>query len=339
MRPRYTPPERHSTGARTIGRLRRGADDGRRNRLVRRRADAPVLLAACPRRNARERRAPNRPLGRRRLPDLRQRRRRGHRGVRRRQHDERRRLLGHLPAREHLGHLRRHPDRQRDRDQGGARRLGPCAPDLRDRAAARSEPALRRRAARAHPPDQERPPAGDRVPPALKDPMAASDRKVRFKATRDVAIDPSRAGDPRALGATLEFAGESPGDGMTGPITLDPMLWTGLGRPAGSRGYKYFDRSRSNGVKKIAFRSGPRGGALTVSGGGSAWPYQIAQAQGPIDVRFTLDSDVYCARFVSFRRNQAGRVSATDASAPPDCADPPPPTCGDGVVEGTEECD
>src|SRR5439155_896808 len=83
--------------------------------------------------------------------------------------------------------------------------------------------------------------------------------------------------------------------------------------------------------KKIAFRSGPRGGALTVNGGGSAWPYQIAQAQGPIDVRFTLDSDVYCARFVSFRRNQAGRVSATDASAPPDCADPPPPTCGDGV--------
>jgi len=173
----------------------------------------------------------------------------------------------------------------------------------------------------------------------LKDPMSAANPRVRFKATRETAIDPSQAGDPRALGATLEIAGESTGDGMTGPIALDPMLWTGLGRPAGSRGYKYFDRSRSNGVKKIAFRSGPRGGALTVNGGGSAWPYQIAQAQGPIDVRFTLDSDVYCARFVSFRRNQAGRVSATDASAPPDCADPPPPTCGDGVVEGTEECD
>ena len=173
----------------------------------------------------------------------------------------------------------------------------------------------------------------------LKDPMSAANPRVRFKATRETAIDPSQAGDPRALGATLEIAGESTGDGMTGPIALDPMLWTGLGRPAGSRGYKYFDRSRSNGVKKIAFRSGPRGGALTVSGGGSAWPYQIAQAQGPIDVRFTLDSNVYCARFVSFRRNQAGRVSATDASAPPDCADPPPPTCGDGVVEGTEECD
>src|SRR5206468_7894196 len=38
------------------------------------RADAPALLAACPGRDARERRAPNRPLGRRCLPDLRQRR-------------------------------------------------------------------------------------------------------------------------------------------------------------------------------------------------------------------------------------------------------------------------
>src|SRR5882724_5748070 len=47
----------------------------------------------------------------------------------------------------------------------------------------------------------DHPIAGDSL--ALKDPMAASDRKVRFKATRDAAIDPSEAGDPRALGATL----------------------------------------------------------------------------------------------------------------------------------------
>src|SRR5437867_58115 len=173
----------------------------------------------------------------------------------------------------------------------------------------------------------------------LKDPMAESDRKVRFKATHDAAIDPSQAGDPRALGATLEIAGTSAGDGATGPITLDPTLWTGLGRPAGSRGYRYFDRSRSTGVRKVAFRSGPRGGALMVSGGGSAWPYQITQAQGPIAVHFTVGTHVYCAAFVSFRRNETGRVSAKDASAPPDCSGPPPTTCGNGVVEGTEECD
>src|SRR5438128_12643792 len=112
----------------------------------------------------------------------------------------------------------------------------------------------------------------------LKDPMAASDRKVRFNATHDAAIDPSQARDPRALGATLEIAGTSAGDGATGPITLDPTLWTGLGRPAGSRGYRYFDRGRSTGVRKVTFRSSARGGGLTVSGGGSAWPYQITQA-------------------------------------------------------------
>ena len=183
----------------------------------------------------------------------------------------------------------------------------------------------------------DHPIAGDSL--ALKDPMSASDRKVRFKATHDAAIDPSQAGDPRALGATLEVAGTSPGDGATGPITLDPALWTGLGRPAGSRGYRYFDRSRSTGVRKVAFRSGPRGGALMVSGGGGAWPYRIMQPQGEIDVRFTIGTDVYCAALVSFRRNEPGRVSAKGAIAPPDCAGPPPATCGNRVVEGTEECD
>jgi len=170
--------------------------------------------------------------------------------------------------------------------------------------------------------------------------MSAAGRKVRFKATHDTAIDPSMAADPSSIGATLEIAGEHPGDGTTGPIALDAMLWTGLGKPAGSKGYKYVNQARTNGVRKIFFRPGAKGGALTVSGGGSAWPYQITQTQGgPIDVRFTVGTDVYCARFISFKKNQPGRVSAKDAVAPPDCSLPPPPTCGDGVVEGTEECD
>src|SRR5207237_6615532 len=152
---------------------------------------------------------------------------------------------------------------------------------------------------------------------------------------------------------TLEGASASLAGGPMNPrpsllalaLGLAPTLWTGLGHPPGSRGYRYVDRSRSNGVRKVVFRSRRRGGTLAVSGGGSAWSYRITQAQGPIDVRFTLGTDVYCAVFVSFRRNQAGRVSAKDATAPPDCAVPPPapplppPPCGNGVVEGTEECD
>src|SRR5438876_4458792 len=110
----------------------------------------------------------------------------------------------------------------------------------------------------------DHPIAGDSL--ALKDPMSASDRKVRFKATHDAAIDPSQAGDPRALGATLEVAGTSPGDGATGPITLDPALWTGLGRPAGSRGYRYFARSRPPGARRGASAPVRRGGGLRVTG-------------------------------------------------------------------------
>jgi cysteine-rich repeat protein len=175
---------------------------------------------------------------------------------------------------------------------------------------------------------------------ALKDPMSgAAGRKVKFKATHDTAIDPSMAGDPRSLGATLEIAGENAGDGSTGPLMLGTMLWTGLGKPAGSKGYKYFDKARTNGVRKVAFRPGAKGGVLTVSGGGSGWPYQIAQAQGPIDVHFTIGTDVYCAKFIGFAANEAGRVSAKGATAPPDCSLPPPPTCGDGIIESGEECD
>src|SRR5439155_24325452 len=78
---------------------------------------------------------------------------------------------------------------------------------------------------------------------------------------------------------------------------------------------------------------------LRVGGGGRPWPHQITQAQGPIDVLFTIGADAYCAASVSSRRDEAGRVSAKDAPAPPDCSDPPPATCGNGIVEGTEESD
>jgi cysteine-rich repeat protein len=181
----------------------------------------------------------------------------------------------------------------------------------------------------------------------LKDPPSADNRKVRFKATRDPAIDPSDAGDPRTLGATLEVTGEGSGDGATGPIDLDASLWTGLGNPPGIKGYKYLDRNRTNGVKKATFRSGNSGGSLTLSGGGTAWPYEVTQAQSTVDVRFTVGSEVYCAQFTLFRRNQPGAVSAKDAAPPSDCAGPPPTTttttipavCGNGLAEGAEECD
>jgi hypothetical protein len=205
----------------------------------------------------------------------------------------------------------------------------------------------------------DHPVAGDSL--LLRDSANPSKRKLKFRAAKDPAIDPAQAGDPRSVGATLEVRGESPEDGAAGPITLGTSRWTGLGNPPGSGGYRWFDRDRTNGVRKVIFKSGPAGGLLKLSGGGAAWPYQVTQAQGgPIDVRFTVGAaDVYCAQFTTFRRNEPGRVSATDAPAPPDCGGAPPAssttttsspgtstttttvpgTCGNGVLDGAEECD
>ena len=89
----------------------------------------------------------------------------------------------------------------------------------------------------------DRPVAGDRL--SLKDPLGKPNgRRFKFKASRDLAVDPVSGADPRVVGAILEVIGANPGDGNTGPITLPAGLWTGLGNPQGSKGYKFKDSLR-----------------------------------------------------------------------------------------------
>ena len=89
----------------------------------------------------------------------------------------------------------------------------------------------------------------------LNDPTNPARRSVRFSATRDFAeIDPTTAADPRTVGATLEVFGEGAGDGSSGVIVLDPSFWKGLGRPPGTKGYRYLrfqriDRDQEAGVQ------------------------------------------------------------------------------------------
>ncbi len=182
----------------------------------------------------------------------------------------------------------------------------------------------------------DHPIAGDQL--LLGDPTNAARRSVRFAATRDLAIDPTRASDPRVVGATFELLGENPGDGATGAIALASSLWSGVGRPAGSKGYRYLDRSPAAVVRKALFTTGRSGGSLIISGRGDGWQYRITQPQGPISARFTVGGDVYCAAFRVFARNQVGKVSATRAPPPVSCTITPP-VCGDGLVERGEECD
>jgi cysteine-rich repeat protein len=184
----------------------------------------------------------------------------------------------------------------------------------------------------------DRPVAGDRL--TLKDPAGNPNaRVVRFKAAKDPAVVPATGADPTVVGATLEVMGANPGDGSTGTVTLAAGLWTGLGNPAGSKGYRFKDTSRAEGVKTVTLKPGANGGLLSITGGGSDWTYAITQPQGTIDVRLTVGPDIYCARFSTLATNQAGKVVASQATAPPDCSVPPPPDCGNGTLEGTEECD
>jgi cysteine-rich repeat protein len=184
----------------------------------------------------------------------------------------------------------------------------------------------------------DHPVAGDRL--LLKDPGVVAERRFKFRASRELGIDPGSLGDPTALGATLEVEGATPGDGTSGALSLTTGFWTALGNPPGSRGYKYLDRDRTIGVKRVLLKGGASGGALSITGGGMDWPYAITQAQGgPIDVRLTIGSDVVCGRFSAFTVNSGGKVKGAPSAAPANCTPPPPPTCSNGVVEGTEECD
>ena len=169
----------------------------------------------------------------------------------------------------------------------------------------------------------------------LRVPASAAGRRVRFVAARDVAIAPAGANDPRALGASLAIGGTGPGDGASGTVGLAARFWTGIGRPAGSKGFRYTNPAGASGVKKVVFKPG----MLVIAGGGSGWPYLLDRAQRDVEVRFQVGADLYCARFTRFLENRAGRVLARNAAAPPACSGGPAPRCGDAVTEATEECD
>jgi cysteine-rich repeat protein len=182
----------------------------------------------------------------------------------------------------------------------------------------------------------DHPVAGDSL--LLKDPVGKPDKRaVLFRATRDLAIDPTLAGDPRVLGATLEFTGGGGADGATGPIVLPPgAFWKGLSNLPGSKGYKFLDKNRTNGIKQVNFKTGSKGGALQINGGGANWPYAVTQPQTAVAVRFQIGSDIYCGGFSTFTKNEIARVQAKNATAPANCT---PPVCGDGLATATEECD
>jgi cysteine-rich repeat protein len=171
----------------------------------------------------------------------------------------------------------------------------------------------------------------------LRDATAPTGAKVRFAATGVTALSPGTLADPRVGGATLEIVGDADGDGASGVIPLAPSLWSAVG--AGTpTGFDYADPGHASGIRRIEVRTGSPGGSLLIVGGGTTWPYRVAQAQSAIDVRLTIGGDVYCARLSSFLSNGAGRVVARTQPAPAQCA-ARVARCGNHVLESGEDCD
>ena len=151
---------------------------------------------------------------------------------------------------------------------------------------------------------------------ARRDPGAS---RIRFGATSDMSVERSRSGaDPLVTGGFLEVVG----DGVLGvdapPIPLPASTWRALGDPPGSRGYRYFDPAGRFGVRKAALRFGMVT-SLSVTGGGSAWPYRTAGMPGTVKVRLSLGDDVYCATFETFQRRRRGALVARYNSPPVSC--------------------
>ncbi len=174
----------------------------------------------------------------------------------------------------------------------------------------------------------------------LRDPSRASARAVAFHSGRSATLTASPTTNPRRFGAVLEVAGAGPGDGTTGSVALEAGRWRGLGRPAGSRGWRYADRAAHGGIRSIVVHVGAKGGTFSISGGGKKWPYRVKQPQSAVDVRLRLGDELFCARFTSFAQNRPGRLLARNAPPPADCGGgSPPPGCGNGVLDAGEGCD
>ncbi len=167
--------------------------------------------------------------------------------------------------------------------------------------------------------------------------------KFVFKATKQILISPVH--DPAVNGSKVLVRWTGVNKGRTELITLDPSKWKGLGNPAGSKGYKYLDKSyASSPIKRVVYKPGAKGGSLIMTGGGDKWPWELSGPVDSVEVYFGIHSDSdpndlewYCSEFGGdVRKNEDGFFIAKTAPAPSAC---PTEICGNGVIEGVEECD
>jgi hypothetical protein len=123
-------------------------------------------------------------------------------------------------------------------------------------------------------------------------------------------------------------------DGSRSELTTLPAdFWKPMGKGV-PRGWKYKDKTGTHGgVQSVILKPG----SLKIKAGGENWTYG---PEGPLEelwVWVGLEQEWFCSRFGGkIQKADAGYFKATKASAPAACTDN---VCGNGLPEGTEQCD
>ena len=186
----------------------------------------------------------------------------------------------------------------------------------------------------------DRPVAGDRL--SLKDPRreartaAASGSRRR----RDLAVDPDERRRSARRRGDARGDGREPGRRQHRADHAAAGAVDGARQPAGQQGLRFKDSLRTDGIKTVILKSGNNGGTLV--------DRPAARATGPTRSRSRRERSTCGSRWAPTSTARASRPSTRTRPARcgrssrrrrPTARRPPGPVCGNGVAEGTEECD
>ncbi len=139
--------------------------------------------------------------------------------------------------------------------------------------------------------------------------------------------------DPALEGLQLLVRRESSPEVRSELITLDPSLWK-QGGSATNPWFKYRDKTAARGgVRKATIRNGQ----IRIAAKGENWYWNLTGPYGAAWVHVYLGNEEFCMMFGgTIKKDEPGRFMAKDSSQPSACPDA---VCGNGRVEGSEECD
>lgn len=155
---------------------------------------------------------------------------------------------------------------------------------------------------------------------------APDKRRVLWRAQgEDIeAPEGGSSDDPTQVGGTLRILNPSTSEQQV--IDLPADLWSSLGDPAGTRGYRYFDMREERGpCRKVIVRPGQ---FIRADCRGAKIAFSLDEpSQGSIEMSLTLGSSRQCSLFGGKVKRDFGtspgssaRFSAKDAARPPSCS-------------------